>query len=1031
MALTKIPANLLDTSSHVDLLDNERIRIGTGNDLQLYHTGGFSVIKEAGTGDLEIQTNGSEIQLTGNAGTDYMLRAISNGAVKLYYDNGLKLETDSSGINVTGGIDVADITATGNVNLNSDNGTLYFGAGADLRIYHDGGHARLRNTTGNFNIQADDFHLTDSSNSILTFRVDADGATDIRYNGVTKMATTAAGATVTGTLTVTGDLDITGNVNSASVTDLDVTDKTITVGAGQTEANSSGSGIIVDGSNASMLWAEATDEFKFNKNIATTEGNQLKFYRPGNSAYGSLFMDTGEKLYIRNSYGNKDLIWTRGGYLGIGTSTPENTLDLGVATQGRGLTFTKYSNLISEYSNGSLWLSSNFYPNPGATGYKTGATGNFGAAAIRVHGTGGGSNSGIIQFYTDPNSSKTADAAFTPTERMRIDESGKVGIDETTPLAKLHVVGGRTNGTVYNTIIAAGGANSTDGSGARIILTGCENDPLARGTVIEGISTGTGNSHKLNFKTNNGSSTPTTRMTIGHTGNVGIGTENPAQKLHTAGTSQFDDTMYFATRGLISWGSLAGGTGFGIRAESGNGLSLGSNGAWDKLVIDTAGEVGIGTTNPGSKLHVNGGHIRAENTGTDAYFFEGIRNGAQTTLRIYDNSNNLYIDSHTNMNFRVNQTGGGSGGNFGFGGGNAIFSGKIQADTTDSNFYNRLFIKNGSHGLYMGQWDGSNHRIEGDANRPLTIQSYHSGGITLGISGASRLVVTNTNVSVTGNFVTSGEIQSPTFFSSVASGGGAYQRITHQGNETWTWAAQSGTGNDDYLDVGLSGGLRSMSWHEDGKVGVGDTTPTTGGSNVRMTESAGFSRVLSVAGNVSAENVDDWRIIDLTNNNPQGSGNLCTTYFPVVIRGGTVQKFHDFEITKYYGGTGSNGAGNYAATFVRWQWTGFSWGGNPVFNTIKSFSNTYRNTVGGIGAVGYYYPCVFLRGGYSYWMKMPRDCHPDVVTSTQSDYGSRGDAYAYSLGPISETAMQAHVSYLGTTEITAQGRTAHNMRNLS
>ena len=109
----------------LSLGDSDKAIFGAGSDLQIYHNGSYSVIKEAGTGDLEIQTNGSEVQLTGNAGTDYMLRAISNGAVKLYYDNALKVETTSTGALVTG-----HITASGTNNIYvGDNGKFIAGGG--------------------------------------------------------------------------------------------------------------------------------------------------------------------------------------------------------------------------------------------------------------------------------------------------------------------------------------------------------------------------------------------------------------------------------------------------------------------------------------------------------------------------------------------------------------------------------------------------------------------------------------------------------------------------------------------------------------------------------------------------------------------------------------------------------------------------------------------------------------------------------------------------------------------------------------
>ena len=82
---------------------------------------------------------------------------------------------------------------------------------------------------------------------------------------------TSAGAGSFTDLTLSGDLNITGDVNSVSVTDLDVTDKTITLGKGQTESASNGSGIIIDGSAASFTWDETNDRWLANKKIACLE----------------------------------------------------------------------------------------------------------------------------------------------------------------------------------------------------------------------------------------------------------------------------------------------------------------------------------------------------------------------------------------------------------------------------------------------------------------------------------------------------------------------------------------------------------------------------------------------------------------------------------------------------------------------------------------------------------------------------------------------------------------------------------------
>ena len=106
----------------VGLADGKKLTFGASDDLEIYHDGSNSFIRENGTGVLTIDTNGSEIQF--NKGTsDYMLRLTADAGVKAYYDNSLKFETTSSGVSVTGNI-VVNTTSNGS---NVDNVVAEFG----------------------------------------------------------------------------------------------------------------------------------------------------------------------------------------------------------------------------------------------------------------------------------------------------------------------------------------------------------------------------------------------------------------------------------------------------------------------------------------------------------------------------------------------------------------------------------------------------------------------------------------------------------------------------------------------------------------------------------------------------------------------------------------------------------------------------------------------------------------------------------------------------------------------------------------
>jgi hypothetical protein len=87
--------------------DNVKAKYGTSSDLQIYHDGSNSYINEIGTGDLVLQTNGAKIGLASASPFEWLLEAVPNNAVTLYYDGASKLATTSTGIDVTGTV-VAD-----------------------------------------------------------------------------------------------------------------------------------------------------------------------------------------------------------------------------------------------------------------------------------------------------------------------------------------------------------------------------------------------------------------------------------------------------------------------------------------------------------------------------------------------------------------------------------------------------------------------------------------------------------------------------------------------------------------------------------------------------------------------------------------------------------------------------------------------------------------------------------------------------------------------------------------------------------
>ena len=80
--------------------DNAKAIFGDGEDLEIYHDGSNSYIKDVGTGILQLNTN--YLQVKNADDNEFILQASQNGAVSLRFDNSEKFATTGAGVNITG-----------------------------------------------------------------------------------------------------------------------------------------------------------------------------------------------------------------------------------------------------------------------------------------------------------------------------------------------------------------------------------------------------------------------------------------------------------------------------------------------------------------------------------------------------------------------------------------------------------------------------------------------------------------------------------------------------------------------------------------------------------------------------------------------------------------------------------------------------------------------------------------------------------------------------------------------------------------
>ena len=95
-------------SKNYQALDNVKAQFGDSNDLEIYHDGSDSYIKDSGTGSLSVLS--SLVQLKSSGGTNNLAKFFSGGNSYIYANNVLRIEATSSGAKVHGNLNITSVS---------------------------------------------------------------------------------------------------------------------------------------------------------------------------------------------------------------------------------------------------------------------------------------------------------------------------------------------------------------------------------------------------------------------------------------------------------------------------------------------------------------------------------------------------------------------------------------------------------------------------------------------------------------------------------------------------------------------------------------------------------------------------------------------------------------------------------------------------------------------------------------------------------------------------------------------------------
>ena len=528
----------------------------------------------------------------------------------------------------------------------------------------------------------------------------------------TKLA--SAGGTLSGDLIITGNLTVSGNSTTLNTEVLTVEDAEVILLSNVASTPALNAGIIVNrgtSTNTFLRWDEALDEWGWSDSGNTTY--YFEDLRQGlsttNTTFGTINTSLGT---INTSY--------QAAYAQANTARNTANSAYGQANTATTNAGNAYDTANSAYTASNRLITQDLRtiaPNSHTAGRLTfGFTsytnnGNASSYADYLHfrsyidSSGGSENlvmfhkSGIgMRIWQQTWNSSTAYSNYvdvlhssnyssyavplsggTMTGQLNISAggllvTGNVGIGTASPSQKLDVVGNiKASGTMAaNGTIDVAGDGGAGYVGSRLILrthnnyrgagifmvgetSAVSNNTFYIGTPYSNHGAGlyfrhTANNYQTDYQSSAYGGAGNTIMYMAPGGNVGIGTDTPSGKLHLYQTSG-------GTNNLILDTNFGSGNAFALNpfiiGVSNGGFSIRDvTNSVDRMVIQySTGNIGIGTTNPGTKLHVyqttNDVTLRVETTTAGSYFeARSADNGYAGLVLFGDGSEKFFVGSY-------------------------------------------------------------------------------------------------------------------------------------------------------------------------------------------------------------------------------------------------------------------------------------------------------------------------------------------------------------------------------------------------